>query len=64
MLLIKLLDKKKDMFDDIIDQIDFAENDESDEEMIYYDLKLIIKNKQLSRDKKIFKRRRFEIYVI
>ena len=51
------------MFDDIIDQIYFTENDESDEEIIYYDLKLIIKTKQLSRDKKIFKRR-FEIYVI
>ena len=28
----KALRKKKDMFDDIIDQIDFTENDESDEE--------------------------------
>ena len=32
MLLIKLLEKKKDMFDDIINQKDFIENDENDEE--------------------------------
>ena len=28
----KALRKKQDMFDDIIDQIEFTENDESDEE--------------------------------
>ena len=28
----KALRRKKDMFDDIIDQIDFTESDESDEE--------------------------------